>query len=235
MPRAGNCTVSGNTVHLTSAGSCTITASQAGNANYQPAANVQRSFTINPAPPGTHLTMAGTSEGSINFLPGAWVNGGFHVKLTQANASPVTVQVTGNVLLPVRCSSSGPVVGTISVPVSRSFTIPAGSTSYTPTNDQKSILGWMGAVQAPSNLCGANARMYNTTGATLDVNVVSGSHTGSLTFQFHYRVPVAKNKPNVNCTVDGSAQRLPGQVEHGQEHLRASVGRGVSAPRPIPT
>ena len=46
---AGNCTVSGNTVHLTSAGSCTITASQAGNANYQPAANVPRTFTIKSA------------------------------------------------------------------------------------------------------------------------------------------------------------------------------------------
>jgi hypothetical protein len=91
------------------------------------------------------------------------------------------------------------------VPVSRSITIPAGSTNYAPTNDQKSTLGWMGAVQAPSTLCGgASGPLYNTTGATLDVNVVSSSHTGSLSFQFHYRVPVAKNKPNVNCTVDGT-------------------------------
>jgi hypothetical protein len=93
-------------------------------------------------------------------------------------------------------------VGTISVPVSSSFTIPAGSTSYYRTNDQRSILGWMGAVQAQS-LCGANAQMYNTEGATLDANVVSGTHTGLLTFQFHYRVPVAKNKPNTDCTNAG--------------------------------
>ncbi len=33
---------------------------------------------------------------------------------------------------------------------------------------------------------------------------MSGAHAGLLTFQFHYRVPAAKNKPNVNCTVDGS-------------------------------
>ena len=32
---SGSCTVSGQTVHLTGAGTCTITASQAGNANYQ--------------------------------------------------------------------------------------------------------------------------------------------------------------------------------------------------------
>jgi hypothetical protein len=42
----GNCTVSGPSVHLTGAGSCTITASQAGNANFKPAASVQRSLSI---------------------------------------------------------------------------------------------------------------------------------------------------------------------------------------------
>jgi hypothetical protein len=198
-----NCTVSGNIVHLTSAGQCTITASQGGNTNYKPATSVPQSFTINSAGSGTQLTLASTSEGSINFLPGSWVNGGFHVKLAQANASPVTVQLTGYVLLNIRCSTGGSVVDTISVPVSKSFTIPANSTSYYLTNDQRSTLGWMGAVQAPA-LCGATGRMYNTDGATLDANVVSSTHSGLLTFQFHYRVPVAKNKPNTDCTVSGT-------------------------------
>jgi len=43
---SGNCTVSGNTVTITSAGSCTITASQAGNVNYNPASDVPRTFNI---------------------------------------------------------------------------------------------------------------------------------------------------------------------------------------------
>src|SRR5437763_15289565 len=34
---SGNCTVTGNSVHLTGAGSCTITASQSGDANYNAA------------------------------------------------------------------------------------------------------------------------------------------------------------------------------------------------------
>jgi hypothetical protein len=42
----GNCTIAGTTVHLTSAGSCTITASQSGNANYNTAHNVSRTFQI---------------------------------------------------------------------------------------------------------------------------------------------------------------------------------------------
>jgi sugar lactone lactonase YvrE len=43
---SGNCTVSGSTVHTTSPGSCTITASQLGNANYNPAAAVSQTFSI---------------------------------------------------------------------------------------------------------------------------------------------------------------------------------------------
>lgn len=44
---SGTCTVIGSTVQLTGAGTCTITASQSGDTNYSPAANVPRSFVIN--------------------------------------------------------------------------------------------------------------------------------------------------------------------------------------------
>jgi hypothetical protein len=46
----GNCAVSGATVHLTGAGSCTVTASQPGDANYNAAPDVSRTFSIAPAP-----------------------------------------------------------------------------------------------------------------------------------------------------------------------------------------
>ncbi len=44
---SGQCTISGNTVHLTGSGSCTITAAQAGDANYNAATNVPQTFSIN--------------------------------------------------------------------------------------------------------------------------------------------------------------------------------------------
>ncbi len=44
----GQCTISGDTVHLTGAGSCTITASQAGDGVFKPAAPVSRTFKIKP-------------------------------------------------------------------------------------------------------------------------------------------------------------------------------------------
>jgi hypothetical protein len=43
---SGLCTISGNTVHLTGFGSATVTAHQAGNNNYNAAADVSQSFTI---------------------------------------------------------------------------------------------------------------------------------------------------------------------------------------------
>jgi len=46
----GNCTVTGNVVMLTGAGNCTITASQGGNADFSPALDVSRSFSIARAP-----------------------------------------------------------------------------------------------------------------------------------------------------------------------------------------
>jgi beta-lactam-binding protein with PASTA domain len=42
----GKCTVRGARVHLTGTGSCTITASQPGNANYNAAEDVSQSFSI---------------------------------------------------------------------------------------------------------------------------------------------------------------------------------------------
>ena len=53
---SGQCTVSGTTVHLTGAGSCTITASQGGDSNYAAAANVPRTFQINSGASVSQIT-----------------------------------------------------------------------------------------------------------------------------------------------------------------------------------
>ena len=55
----GNCTsggANGSTITITGAGSCTVNASQAGNDNYNTAADVPQSFTINKAATSTALT-----------------------------------------------------------------------------------------------------------------------------------------------------------------------------------
>jgi len=59
---ADQCTISGSTVTITGAGSCTVTASQAGGANYTAAPQVQQSFAITPAP----LTIT-ASAGTMSY------------------------------------------------------------------------------------------------------------------------------------------------------------------------
>lgn len=75
LSATGQCTVAGSTVTITAAGTCTITAQQAGNADYQPAEDVVRSFTIVKAPAtitlGTEYTFDGTvKQSSVVTNPG---------------------------------------------------------------------------------------------------------------------------------------------------------------------
>jgi hypothetical protein len=87
---SGPCGVSGSQVHITGAGVCTITASQAGGENYNAALDVQRSFQIakastatalssvpNPSGAGQPVTLAaavtsaaGTPTGTVTFKDG---------------------------------------------------------------------------------------------------------------------------------------------------------------------
>jgi hypothetical protein len=67
---SGDCTIDGASVTLTGAGSCTITASQAGNAAYQPAADAVQSFAIakgqaNIALGGLNQTYSGSPLAAI--------------------------------------------------------------------------------------------------------------------------------------------------------------------------
>ncbi len=89
------CTLSGSTVHLVTSGTCTIRASQAGNANYNAATNADRSFTVNPAP---------KSNQTITFTQPttpATYNSTFTVSPTSDSGLTVTVTPSGG------CSKSG--------------------------------------------------------------------------------------------------------------------------------
>ena len=56
---SGTCRISGNIVTITGAGTCTVTASQAGDANYNAASTVVQSFTIGaPTPTGSHVAVS---------------------------------------------------------------------------------------------------------------------------------------------------------------------------------
>jgi hypothetical protein len=107
---SGNCTISTNTVHLTGAGSCTITAKQGGDSNYTPAADAPRTFSIAQAATTTavsssanpsNLTQSvtftatvsapagsGTPTGTVTFKDGA-------ATISCANAGGQTLNASG--------------------------------------------------------------------------------------------------------------------------------------------
>jgi hypothetical protein len=64
------CTVTGSTVHIVSAGICTVRASQAGNGTYNPALNVDQSFTVAKATPtvsvdNSPVTYDGSAQSAV--------------------------------------------------------------------------------------------------------------------------------------------------------------------------
>ena len=88
----GNCTVAGSTVHITGAGSCKITASQSGNSNFNAAADVSQSFTINKGAATITLSnLSQTYDGTAKSATATTNPSGLSVNLTYSqNNTTVT-------------------------------------------------------------------------------------------------------------------------------------------------
>ena len=86
----GVCSVSGATVTMLTAGTCTIGANQAGNANFAAATEVTQSVTITPTAPGAPTNLmptAGNSQATIAFSAPA-NTGGTAITLYTASCTP---------------------------------------------------------------------------------------------------------------------------------------------------
>jgi hypothetical protein len=82
---SGSCTINGTTVHITGAGTCTIVASQPGDATYNPARNVWQTFSIGM--PAVVALPARGSWGASLKLP---------FRVGEAGAAAVTIRVQKN-------------------------------------------------------------------------------------------------------------------------------------------
>jgi hypothetical protein len=88
------CTVSGSTVHIVGAGSCTVNANQAGNASFLPAPQAQRTFQVLQGVITVTATGSQTYGGSPSFTPTVSLPAG--VSLSGALSC---THLTGNVLI----------------------------------------------------------------------------------------------------------------------------------------
>jgi hypothetical protein len=121
---SGECSVASGTVTITGAGSCTITASQAGDGQYNAAANVEQSFSIARAQSTTEVT-----------VPSGAVYDG-----TKKTASAVTTGVGGEI---IANPSVNYTPGDSDAPVNAGYYTAnasfAGNTNYEPSSDSKNF------------------------------------------------------------------------------------------------
>ncbi|NDI85202.1 fibronectin type III domain-containing protein [Undibacterium crateris] len=98
------CTVTGSSVNLIAAGTCTINADQSGNASFTAASQVSRSFTVGSMPvPVLSFAQAGpvqiTLGNSLNNAVTSTLSGGSYgaISYSSSNAAVATVDATGKV------------------------------------------------------------------------------------------------------------------------------------------
>ena len=125
---AGICTVSGSTVSFVGAGTCTVVASQAGNAVYDQADPVQQSFTVGPGAP----TLSPQTISFTSTAPGGAVVGGPAYTVAASASSGLAVVFTVASASAGVCTVSGATVSLVGVGTCTINANQAGNASYLP-------------------------------------------------------------------------------------------------------
>lgn len=138
---SGACTVTGNTVDVVSVGSCTITASQAGNEFYNAAADVSHTFEIGVADQVISFApLAGKTYGAADFAPGATSSSGLAVNYAVSgscvlNGSDIHITAIGTCT--ITATQPGNESYNAAAAVSHSFEIARKALVITPASTSK--------------------------------------------------------------------------------------------------
>jgi hypothetical protein len=115
------CSVSGSTVSFTGAGTCTVDADQPGDATYQPAPQVQQSFTIGGPPAPSVQSISFTSSAPSNAI---YLGTSYQVSATASSGLPVAFTVSGT------CTLSGSTVAMAGAGTCTVYANQSGSSAY---------------------------------------------------------------------------------------------------------
>ena len=113
------CAVSGSTVSFTGSGTCIVRANQPGNPSYQPAPQVQQSFTVVPAPSPQTITFTSSAPSNAIYLGSS-----YQVSATASSGLPVTFTVSGT------CTLSGSTVAMAGAGTCTVYANQSGSSAY---------------------------------------------------------------------------------------------------------
>ena len=212
---SGACTVTGTTVHITGAGSCTITASQAGNSTYHAATDVPQTFNIAQATPVvTWATPAPIFYGTA--LSGTQLNATANVAGTFAyNPTAGTVLPVGNQTLSVTFTPSD----------ATDYTTGTGSVGLVVNNGDAVITS-----PAPgSTLSGSSATFNWTTGTNvvqylLYVGTAPHTHDIFNSGMTHATSATANGIPVVGGTLYVTLYSFIAGAYHGEDYVYTESG-----------
>ena len=191
---AGICTVSGSAVTLVGAGTCTVVASQGGNAVYGPADQVQQSFTVGPGAPTlspqtisfTSTAPGGAVVGGPAYTVAASASSGLTVVFTIASASAGVCTISGAAVslvgvgtCTINANQSGDASYEAALEVQQSFSVatppPAAQTiSFTSTAPAAAVYGGAAYTVSASASSGL-AVTFSAAPSSAGVCIVSGS------------------------------------------------------------
>jgi hypothetical protein len=132
------CTVSGTQATFVTSGTCSITASQAGNSSYTAATPVTQSFTVNGQGQIITFSAIPTQQAGTSLTLGATASSGLAVSYASATSSVCTVSGSTAALLAggsctITASQAGNSSYAAATPVSQTFTVQAASGATTTT------------------------------------------------------------------------------------------------------
>jgi parallel beta-helix repeat protein len=178
---SGPANISGNMVSVTAAGTVTIEASQAGNANYNAATFVAQSFTVRSSGSGVSKQAQSITFGTLGYK--TFTSPPFELTASASSGLPVSyrvvsgpvtisgkvVTITGVGSVTIEASQAGNESFTAAAPVQRGFNIGKGAQSLTFPNPPNKIFG-----DAPFQLTATAS-----SGLPVQYRVVSGPATVS--------------------------------------------------------
>jgi probable HAF family extracellular repeat protein len=170
------CSATGLSVNLLTAGTCTITASQAGDADFQPAAPVTRSFTVRqaaqtitfPKPPNATMLQSPVAITATS-------NSGLPVTVTSSTQGVCTIDAFSVTLFgPGTCTltatQAGNTVYLAATPVVRSFTVSKVAQTITFPRPANATLIQSPLTLAPTASSGLPVTLASTTPSVCTVN-----------------------------------------------------------------
>ena len=195
-------TVSGNTVTIVGGGTTTITASQAGNANYQAAASVNQTLTVNPiAQSITFNSLANQTYGGPSFSLNATASSGLAVSYSSSNSSVATV--------------SGSTVTVVGVGTTTITATQGGNANYLAAPSVQQTLTVGQATQTvnftaiPSLTYGGGSVILNATASTGLTVSFSSSNSAVAKINGSFLTIVSAGTVTITATQAGNVSYLP--------------------------